>query len=170
MNSEARRKRIGEMLTVSENPIKGVTLAEEMGVTRQVIVKDIAILRAGGEKIISTPEGYIKQNDQKHYYKKVLAVVHNSDEIEDELSTIVKFGGIIEDVIVEHEIYGEIRGMLMLKTLYDVQKFIEKTKSSKSEPLMALTGGIHLHTVMAESMEILDKIEEELRRKKYLAT
>ena len=110
------------------------------------------------------------QKDQMHYYKKVLAVVHNSDEIEDELNIIVKYGGIIEDVIVEHEIYGEIRGMLMLKTLYDVQRFIEKIKSSKSEPLMALTGGIHLHTVMAESREILDKIEDELRTRKYLAT
>ncbi len=170
MNSETRRKSIGELLRESENPVKGGELAQNMGVTRQVIVKDIAILRAGGERIISTPEGYIMQKDQKNYCKKVLAVVHNSDEIEDELSIIVKYGGIIEDVIVEHEIYGEIRGMMMLKTLYDVQKFIEKIKSSKSEPLMALTGGIHLHTVMAESPEILDKIEDELRTRKYLAT
>lgn len=170
MNSEARRKKIEELLRSGENPVKGNTLAEEMGVTRQVIVKDIAILRAAGEKIISTPEGYMIQKDQQRYFRKVFAVVHSSDDIEDELSTIVKFGGIIEDVIVEHEIYGEIRGMMMLKTLYDVQKFIEKIKSSKSEPLMALTGGIHLHTVMAESVEILDKIEDELRGKKYLAT
>jgi len=170
MNSEDRRKRIGELLSKSDNPVKGGTLAEMLGVTRQVIVKDIAILRAAGEKIISTPEGYLKQKDQRHYERKVFAVVHGSGDIEDELSTIVKFGGIIEDVIVEHEIYGELRGMLMLKTLYDVQRFIEKIRSSKSEPLMALTGGIHLHTVMAESSEILDKIEEELRSKKYLAT
>jgi transcriptional regulator of NAD metabolism len=170
MNSETRRKTIGELLRSSDNPVKGGELAERMGVTRQVIVKDIAILRAGGERIISTPVGYLMQKDQMHYYKKVLAVVHNSDEIEDELNIIVKYGGIIEDVIVEHEIYGEIRGMMMLKTLYDVQRFIEKIKSSKSEPLMALTGGIHLHTVMAESREILDKIEDELRTRKYLAT
>jgi len=170
MNSEARRRKIDELLRASENPVKGGELAERMGVTRQVIVRDIAILRAGGERIISTPEGYMRQKDQKRYYRKVLAVVHSSEEIEDELSIIVKYGGIIEDVIVEHEIYGEIRGMMMLRTLYDVQKFIEKIRSSKSEPLMALTGGIHLHTVMAESREILDKIEDELRSRKYLAT
>jgi len=170
MNSEERRMRIGELLSESDRPVKGSALADAMGVTRQVIVKDIAILRAAGEKIISTPEGYLKQKDQKQYQRKVFAVVHGSREIEDELSTIVKFGGIIEDVIVEHELYGELRGMLMLKTLYDVQRFIEKVRKSKSEPLMALTGGIHLHTVMAESSEILDRIEEELRSKKYLAT
>jgi len=169
MNSESRRKTINEMLEVSKNPIKGSTLAKDMGVTRQVIVKDIAILRAQGKKIISTSEGYIKQEDQKHYFKKVLALSHKADEIEDELSTIVKFGGIIEDVIVEHEIYGEIRGMLMLKTLYDVQKFVDKIKITKSEPLMALTGGIHLHTIMAEDKEILERIEEELKKKNYLA-
>jgi hypothetical protein len=170
MNSEDRRKKIGELLGESDNPIKGGSLADRMGVTRQVIVKDIAMLRASGEKIISTPEGYLKQKDQRHYQRRVFAVVHGSGEIEDELSTIVKFGGIIEDVIVEHELYGELRGMLMLKTLYDVQRFVEKVKSSKSEPLMALTGGIHLHTVMSESSEILDRIEEELRGKGYLAT
>ena len=110
MNSELRRKKIDDMLTESENPVKGNVFAEMMGVTRQIIVKDIAILRAEGKKIISTPEGYIKQKEKKQYYSRVFAVVHNSDNIEDELSIIVKFGGIVEDVIVEHEIYGEIRG------------------------------------------------------------
>jgi transcriptional regulator of NAD metabolism len=170
MNSEARRKIIDKMLIKSENPIKGNSLADELGVTRQVIVKDIAIMRAKGEKIIATPEGYIKSKDHKHYYRKVIAICHKPDDIEDELSIIVKFGGIIEDVIVEHALYGEIKGMLMIKTLYDVQNFIKKLKEYKAEPLMILTGGVHLHTIMAESEEILEKIEQELKNKNYLVT
>lgn len=170
MNSESRRNIIDEKLVKSDKPIKGSVLAEELGVTRQVIVKDIAILRAQGEKIIATPEGYIKSKDQSHVFRKVIATCHKSDEIGDELNTIVTFGGIIEDVIVEHPLYGEIKGMLMIKTLYDVQNFVKRIKEYKAEPLMVLTGGVHLHTVAAESTEILDKIEEELKNKKYLIT
>jgi len=170
MNSESRRKIINELLIKKNNPIKGSSLAEELGVTRQVIVKDIAILRAQGEKIIATPEGYIKSKDHKHFYKKVIATSHKSDEIEDELSIVVKFGGIIEDVIVEHPLYGEIKGMLMIKTLYDVQKFVKRIKDFNAEPLMVLTGGVHLHTIMAESEEIIEKIEQELKNKNYLIT
>ena len=168
MNSEERRKIIYEMLIKNENPIKGNGLAEELGVTRQVIVKDIAIMRAKGEKIIATPEGYIMPKEQKHYLKKVIAVCHKSEDIEDELSIIVKFGGIIEDVIVEHALYGEIKAMLMIKTLYDVQNFITKLQEYKAEPLMVLTGGVHLHSIMAESQDILDKIETELKINNYL--
>jgi len=168
MNSEARRKIIHEMLIKSEPPIKGNFIADELGVTRQVIVKDIAIMRAKGEKIIATPEGYLIYKDQNHFHKKVIAVCHKAEDIEDELSIIVKFGGIIEDVIVEHALYGELKAMLMIKTLYDVQKFIKRLKEYKAEPLMVLTGGVHLHSIMAESQEILDKIENELKNKDYL--
>lgn len=168
MNSESRRNVIDERLSVSKKPIKGNALAEEFGVTRQVIVKDIAILRAKGENIIATPEGYMKAGDQKHLYRKVIATCHKAEEIEDELGTIVKFGGIIEDVVVEHPLYGEIKGMLMIKTLYDVQNFVKKINEFKAEPLMVLTGGVHLHTVAAENYEIIEKIEQELKNKKYL--
>jgi transcriptional regulator of NAD metabolism len=170
LNSESRRKTIDDRLSKSDKPVKGSTLAEELGVTRQVIVKDIAILRAQGEKIIATPDGYIKAKEQNHVFRKVIATCHKSDEIEEELSIMVKFGGIIEDVIVEHPLYGVIKAMLMIKTLYDVQNFVKKIKEYKAEPLMVLTGGIHLHTVAAESNEILEKIEEELNNKKYLIT
>ncbi len=170
MNSQSRRNMIDERLSKSDKPVKGSTLADELGVTRQVIVKDIAILRAQGEKIIATPEGYIKAQESNHVYRKVIATCHKSGEIEDELSIMVKFGGIIEDVIVEHPLYGEIKGMLMIKTLYDVQNFVKRINEYKAEPLMVLTGGVHLHTVAAESNEILEKIEEELKAKKYLIT
>lgn len=168
MNSDARRDKIDRLLDASEAPIKGSILAKKTGVTRQIIVKDIAILRAQGKSIISTSEGYMKLKGQKYPFKKVLAVCHNADEIADELNVIVKCGGIIEDVIVEHELYGEIRGMLMLKTTDDVKKFIDKIEKSKSEPLMTLTGGVHLHTISAESNEIIKSIEEELKKKNYL--
>ncbi|MCT8978723.1 transcription repressor NadR [Clostridium sp. CX1] len=168
MNSKERRAYIENLLKENNSPRKGSSIAEDLGVTRQVIVKDIAILRAEGKKIIATPEGYLMPKEERNMVKKIMAFSHKSDDIEDELKTIVKFGGIIEDVVIEHSLYGEIRGMLMIKTFYDVENFINKLKSYKAEPLLILTGGIHLHSISAENYEIIDNIIRELKDKGYL--
>lgn len=170
MNSKERRAYIEKKLNDNNDPQKGYMLAEELGVTRQVIVKDIAILRAEGKRIIATPEGYLIHKEEKSMVKRIMAFSHKTEEIEDELKTIVKFGGIIEDVIVEHPLYGEIKGMLMIKTLYDVEHFAIKIKDYKAEPLLILTGGIHLHTILAEDNETMDNIISELKRKRYLVS
>lgn len=168
MNSKERRKYIEDLLRKTNTPHKGHVLSEELGVTRQIIVKDIAILRAEGKKIIATPEGYLISNEEKNLVKKVMAFSHKADDIEDELKTVVKFGGIIEDVIIEHSVYGELKGMLMIKTLYDVENFIKKINEHKAEPLLILTGGIHLHTISAENDDIMHNITTELKNKMYL--
>ncbi|NMM64131.1 transcription repressor NadR [Clostridium sp. P21] len=168
MDSKERRKYIEELLKKNINPEKGHELAERLGVTRQIIVKDIAILRAEGKKIIATPEGYIISKEQKSIVKRVMAFSHKTGDIEDELKTIIKFGGIVEDVIVEHSLYGEIRGMLMIKTFYDIENFIKRINEYKAEPLLILTGGVHLHTVVAENEEIIKNIIKELKEKNYL--
>lgn len=168
MNSKERRKYIEDLLRKTNTPHKGHVLSEELGVTRQIIVKDIAILRAEGKKIIATPEGYLISNEEKNLVKKIMAFSHKADDIEDELKTVVKFGGIIEDVIIEHSVYGELKGMLMIKTLYDVENFIKKINEHKAEPLLILTGGIHLHTISAENDDIMDNITTELKNKMYL--
>jgi uncharacterized protein len=169
MNSRERREYILKKLSISSEAQKGTILANEIGVTRQVIVKDIAILRAEGNNIIATPDGYIIPKDQRPKIRKVLALCHNSDRIEKELETIVRYGGIIEDVIVEHPLYGEIKGMLMIKTLNDINNFMTKFKTEKAEPLSRLTGGVHIHTVEAESEETMNRIIEELRKGNFLA-
>jgi len=168
MSSKDRRKLIEELLIKRAEPQKGNNLAVELGVTRQVIVKDIAILRAEGINIIATPEGYMMPRENNHRIKRVIAVSHKSDEIEDELTCIVKFGGKVEDVIIEHPLYGEIRGMLMLKNLYDVQSFMQKCKEYKAEPLSALTRGVHIHTIEAENEETIERILSELKSRGYL--
>jgi len=170
MNSLDRKKEILGLLHNSVYPEKGVNIARKLNVTRQVIVKDIALLRATGENIISTPEGYIIPKDKKTIYRRVFAVIHDVEHIEEELTIIVKYGGTVVDVIVEHPLYGEIRGMLMLKTIFDVQNFIKKYKALKAEPLSKLTGGIHLHTVEVEEEEAFTRIEKELKEKNFFIT
>ena len=169
MNSKERRSFILTRLINYNEPQKGHNLAAEIGVTRQIIVKDIAILRAEGKNIIATPEGYLIPKNQRPKVKKIIATSHASDKIEEELKIIIKYGGVIEDVIVEHPVYGEIRGMLMIKTLNDIENFMIRFKSEKAEPLSRLTGGVHLHTIEAESEDIINKIITELNDKKFLA-
>lgn len=170
MISKERREIILNKLNKSSVPIKGSSLADELKVTRQIIVKDIAIIRASGHKIIATPSGYIIEDKREKGIERVLALKHNQNQIEDELSTIVKYGGIIKDVIVEHPIYGEIKGNLLIKTQFDIINFLDKMNDRKAEPLMKLTRGVHLHTVEAENEEIMERIIKELEDKKYLVT
>ena len=168
MKAKERRNNIKNLLINSSNTIKGQELAEKLGVTRQVIVKDIALLRAEGKKIIATPEGYLVTKNQENLITKIIAVSHNVEDIQDELETVIKFGGIVKDVVVEHSVYGEIKAMIMIKSLYDVHNFMKKINKGKGEPLLVLTGGIHLHTICADNDEIMDNILSELKNKKYL--
>ncbi|MFT5874407.1 MAG: transcriptional regulator of NAD metabolism [Clostridium sp.] len=168
MNSKERREYIKNLLIKNNNTYKGQSLAKEMGVTRQVIVKDIAIIRAEGANIIATPDGYLIPNEETNYVKRVIAVSHSTDDIYNELECIVKFGGIVEDVTVEHSLYGEIRAMLMIKTIMDIEKFTKKFKEFSAKPLSSLTKGIHLHTIRADNEEIIVCIIKELKDKNYL--
>lgn len=169
MSSKSRRDKIRELFINNKEPLKGQALAEMFNVTRQVIVKDIAIIRAEGLSIIATPEGYIVPVDNSNTLKRVIAVSHSKNNMEDELKTIVKYGATIEDVIVEHPLYGEIKAMLMIKNLFDLESFVEKFNNYAAEPLSSITNGVHLHTICCDNEDILNKIIEELRKKGYLA-
>lgn len=169
MNGADRRKKILQMLTDSEGPYSGTYLARTLKVSRQVIVQDVAILRAEGCEIMATPQGYIiPKFSPKPFIKRIIACTHDTTGIEDELKTIISLGGRVIDVVVEHPVYGEIKGMLMLSSIYDVDMFIKKLEHSKGQPLLVLTGGVHLHTIEADSEERLDMIENELKSKGYL--
>ncbi|MCR4440999.1 MAG: transcription repressor NadR [Peptococcaceae bacterium] len=168
MDAEERRERLLWLLREREKPVSGGNLAELLGVSRQVVVHDIAILRAKGEDIMATPQGYVLFTGMKRKPCKVFAVRHTPEEIEDELKTIIIYGGKVLDVIVEHPLYGELRGMLMLASLADLQEFMTKYRSYEAKPLSALTGGVHLHSVEADNEQRLLTIEEELRKKNYL--
>lgn len=168
MNGEDRRTKIIEILRSREEPVSGAELAKMLHVSRQVIVQDIALLRAVNRNIISTTKGYVLYVKEVQKVNRCFLVKHSDDEIEDELCTIVDNGGKVMDVIVMHDIYGEISTGLIIKNRQEVYDFVEKLKSHKTIPLKDLTGGVHLHTVEADSESVLDSIEKKLREKKYL--
>jgi uncharacterized protein len=162
-----RRDEICKLILNSNKAIKGIELAEIFSVTRQIIVKDIAILRASGKNIIATPEGYI-YNKEIDKIKTIIAVNHSEEDTARELEIVVKYGGIIEDVIIEHSIYGEIKANLMIKNLNDLNKFINKLNSNGTKPLSNLTNGVHLHTISVDSEEDINLIKKELKTKGFL--
>ena len=135
--------------------------------SRQVIVQDIALLRANGAAIFSTNRGYLIQADKQ--YSRVLKVVHEDDEVEEELSTIVDAGGHVKDVFVYHKVYGVIRANMDIKSRRDVRNYLEEIRTGKSSLLKNVTSGYHYHTICAESEEVLDAIQEELKQKGFLA-
>ncbi|MFU2158327.1 MULTISPECIES: transcription repressor NadR [Caldisericum] len=161
--------RIKEILKLLEDnvPISGTVLANKLGVTRQIIVQDIAVLKSRGYNIISTARGYIL-NSKTPKFVRLVAVKHEKSDIRKELEIIVSNGGEVLDVIVEHPVYGEIKGYLNLKTLDDVKAFITAMETSHAEPLLTLSHGIHLHHIGGESEEILDRIEQKLKEEGIL--
>ena len=167
---DKRRLIILDILQESLIPIKGGDLAEQLGVSRQVIVQDIALLRAQGEEIIATPQGYFITKDQENKkIKKIFPCVHDTYEtMTEELEIIVKRGGKVLDVSIEHPLYGEIKGNLMLESIDDVRNFVNNLKEKNAEPLSVLTKGVHLHTVEAKTEEILEKIRHDLKEAKLL--
>ena len=140
MKAEERRRRIAQTLTAA-TPISATTLAEQFSVSRQIIVGDIALLRAAGMDIVSTPRGY--QFSQESGLLCTVACLHTPQQIRQELLVMVDNGCTVLDVVVDHPVYGQLTGQLSLASRYDVDQFVEKVQDAA--PLSTLTGGVHLH-------------------------
>ena len=167
MNGEERRNQIIHILQSSCEPVSGVALAKQLNVSRQVIVQDIALLRANGMNIFSTNRGYLIQKDS--VMSRVFKVFHSDDDVERELTTIVDLGGMIEDVFVYHKVYGVLRADMNIKSRMDIRRYMQEIATGKSSLLKNVTSGFHYHTIRADSEEILDMIQEELGRQGFLA-
>ena len=167
MKAQERRKAIVNLLLAEEKPVSGGSLSETFGVSRQIIVQDITVLKGSGYEIISTHNGYIIQKNPLK--ERTFKLFHTTEQTEDELNLIVESGGTIVDVFVWHKVYGKVCARLNIFSKLHVKQFIEGVRTGKSTELMNITGGYHYHTVRAESEEILDTIEEKLKSKGYIA-
>lgn len=166
MNCEERRKEIIQTFRSGSLPVSGGTLAEMFGVSRQIIVQDIALLRAQGYDIISTNRGYLLKMPAR--VSRVFHIHHTDEQIEEELNSIVDLGGSIKDVFVIHKVYGTIRGDLGISSRRQVNAFLNQLETGQSSPLKKITKDAHFHTVEADSAEILDEIERELEARGFL--
>lgn len=167
MKVENRRQKILNKLAAAEKPVSASKLAEEFGVSRQIIVKDISDLRTGGYRITALARGYILEQSLRH--KRVFKVLHSDEDVEKELNLIVDLGGLVEDVFIYHKFYNQLKAPMHIQTRVDVAHFIKNISEGKSSLLKNVTSGYHYHTVSAENAEVLDRIEEALKAQNFLA-
>lgn len=161
MNAKDRRAVILSKLEQTQDPVSATALAGALSVSRQVIVGDIALLRASGAPIEATPRGYVLTRPKGVLGH--LVCCHTGQQMEQELNLLVDLGCIVEDVSVEHPIYGQLTGRLQLTCRADVACFIEKVQQNAALPLSALTEGIHTHGLRCPSEEVLEKAKTALR-------
>jgi len=166
-----RRLALLQLLRERRRPVTGAELAQRFGVSRQVIVQDIALLRAQGADIVATAQGYLYgEASAPAVVSRRLACRHTAQQTRAELLSMVKAGCRVVDVIVEHPLYGEIRGLLLLRTAADVEEFVRRYESQGAQLLSSLTGGVHLHTLEAAMPAALERAEKELKRLGILLT
>ena len=166
MTGSDRRQEILKNIKESDRPVSGSKLGKDYDVSRQVIVQDIALLRASGYDIISTNRGYVLEGQT--CAERVFKVRHTDEQLETELCTIVDLGGQVKNVMVNHKVYGHIEAELGITSRRKVKEFLADIESGKSTPLKNITSDYHYHTVTADSEETLGMIEEELRKLGFL--
>lgn len=166
MNGEERRQAILTFIQESSAPVSGAKLASHLKVSRQVIVQDIALLRAADYDIISTSRGYLVNSHIPA--RRIFKVSHSDEQTEKELNAIIDAGGKVIDVFVSHSVYGELHAPLAIYSRRDVAKFIERMQSGEAQSLKNITGNEHFHTVEAYSEEILDEVEYALSQHGFL--
>ena len=162
-----RRRKILELIGNSEAPLSGSALGRLTGVSRQVVVQDIALLRTEGQAILATPRGYLL--DRPTEVTRLFKVCHTNEQTEEELNLIVDLGGCVEDVVVNHRTYGKLSAPISIRCRRDVQTFMEQIRTGKSSLLMNITSGYHFHHVSADREETLDEIGAALKEKGFLA-
>ena len=168
MNAAQRRESILEKLSAAKAPVSASALAGQLGVSRQIVVGDVALLRAGGAQIDATPRGYQLHPAEKGF-TGILACVHSTeDEMRTELYTVVDQGGVVVDVTVENSLYGELCGNLNIASRYDVDNFIRQAKDTPECLLSRMTGGVHLHTLRCPDAGTFQRIKKALDEKGIL--
>ncbi len=170
MTGEERRIHIRQLLLNAEQPVTGTALAKALGVSRQIIVQDIALMRAEHTTVLSTNRGYLLDSGalRASQPKRVFFVRHETARVLEEFMTVIDLGGRILDVAVEHELYGTIRADLFIETAADAQDFTQRLNACRDNPLKVLTDDCHYHTVTAPTEKLLDFIEAALAQRGFL--
>lgn len=171
-NASQRREQVATLLAQSDTPLSASALAARFSVSRQIIVGDIALLRAGGLAVLATPRGYVLESPAAclPVLERRVACVHGDERIAEELYTVVDLGGALLDVTVSHSVYGELTAPLHIYSRYDADLFVQKLRSSHARPLCDLTGGVHLHRLRCADEAVFARIKAGLLQKGFLFT
>ena len=166
MKATQRRDLLIQTLNQATTPLKATSLAKEFGVSRQIIVGDVAILRASHYDIIASNQGYLLADkatsvDESRYRGKIVCQ-HLADQAIEELTIIINHGGFVENVEVDHPYYGILKASLQIKNQEDLKEFQTAMDKSTGTMLSSLTNGIHLHTITTPDEATFDAIKADL--------
>ena len=170
LDNNKRGEEILSYLSLHSKPISGTDLANKFHVSRQVIVQDIALLRASNRNILSTNKGYIlyQPEENENTFKSVIYVKHDANQVLEEFTTILEYGGKVLNVSIDHDLYGQIEADLLIQTMEDAKEFIFKMEHSTSKLLNILTDNCHYHTICAPSEKVMNLIKADLAKKGFL--
>ena len=163
MDAAARRAAILSVLERTDHPVSAAALAREFSVSRQIIVGDVALLRAGGLSIAATPRGYMLPEEHSGLVR-TLACRHRADQMEDELNAIVDQGCTVIDVIVERPTHGQPPGPLPPPCRSHGGNIVGRCRQSDALPLSNLTEGIHLHTISCPDETAFQRVQTALEQ------
>lgn len=167
---DERRQWILDKLITKQTPVTGGDLAKQTNVSRQVIVSDITLLKAKGEPIIATSQGYLYMptSNQDTLIERTVACQYTPERSEEELFLLVDHGVTVKDVKIEHGVYGDLTASIMVSNRKEVEQFMNKIENTGASFLSELTDGVHLHTLMAQNEETLEKAESALQEAGFL--
>lgn len=166
MTGQERRKEIARRIQYADDPVAARQLAAQFGVSRQVIVQDVALIRAWGYDIISTNRGYMLNVPKRA--DRVYKVHHTDEQLEEELCAIVDMGGCVENVMIRHRVYGQLEARLHIDSRRRVTEFLQDIRNGKSSPLKNITSNYHYHRITADNETVLDLIGQELEKHGFL--
>ena len=162
MTAARRRDEILQALAGASGPVSAAALAARLGVSRQVVVGDVALLRAAGSPIVATPRGYVLGGGQEGGGVRCTVACRHG------LFAMVDCGCTVVDVIVEHPVYGQLSGQLQVFSRYDADVFWDALQKNGAQPLCSLTGDIHLHTLVCPDEARKARVLAALEEKGYL--
>jgi uncharacterized protein len=165
-SSERREKLLG-VLRDAEESVTGSQLSTTLGVSRQAIVNDIAILRASGHPIEGGQDGY-RLDGGPGGLLSMIRCNHPPNRGREEWEILLDRGISILDVGVEHSIFGEIRAPVVVETRADIDRHEETITKAGEAPLSVITGGVHTHAVRAPNPDALEAAKRELRERGIL--
>lgn len=167
LNAAQRRAEIARILQDGAAPVSASALAARLGVSRQVVVGDVALLRAAGTEILATPRGY-RLERQTAGVRCTVACRHDDARLKDELYLVADCGCGVLDVIVEHPVYGQLSGQVQVFSRADADAFCAALAHSAAEPLCRLTDGVHLHTLSCPTTAHRDAVQAALQAGGFL--
>ena len=145
-------------------------MASQFGVSRQVIVQDMAVIRASTPGILSTTRGYVLQQDKDIACTREFKVRHGQEQAAEELNLIVDCGGRVKNISISHRVYGRVTAEMDIRSRQDVNEFVQAINSSHSSVLSSATSGYHYHLIEASSQARLDLIGRTAEESRFPCT